>query len=560
MKDPLAADAGFTLLLQNPPSRDLHSLCDLEEWTLKNDYSLHAIKDRAKAAAAQDHSIVLYDSFDWRLLNRETFLYSVAPYNDETKREEFRFFLRPRGKSCATEEAIICRPIDSALPYPFAQDFYDLSTGGLEEQGGGRRRSGDCLSSVTRLRAFLPRARLALKSESYELRDNISKRIADIELLRLTPASFENREVEGDELLLLRGNPLRGFDKELGVFFKTLERWAAKSHSSDKKLYTELFRRGGSKPFDYSSKLRLSLDPNTPASELGRTVISYFFGIMEKNEEGVLEDIDTEFLHDYRVALRRLRTFVSEVKAAFPKKTRKKLSGELKELFSLTTDVRDLDVLLLTRPEFHSLLPEEYHRGLEPFFDWVEERRSSNLDALRAHLRSSAYREFTQRWLDYTEAGKEHGKEESIYGIALERIGSRAEKVHEAIEEVEASSYSSEKLHELRIQCKKLRYLSEIFADLFPREDAGSFIKRLKKLQDVIGDHHDAVVQQETLEYAEKQLDGNRPELLKSLGALSLRLHDRETELFRHIGEEVKTYRSYLEKKAPSFLSDYLRA
>jgi hypothetical protein len=49
-------------------------------------------------------------------------------------------------------------------------------------------------------------------------------------------------------------------------------------------------------------------------------------------------------------------------------------------------------------------------------------------------------------------------------------------------------------LHDLRIACKRLRYLLEIFEIAFPA-DLGPFIDQIKDLQDVLGEIHDRDVQ-----------------------------------------------------------------
>lgn len=49
-------------------------------------------------------------------------------------------------------------------------------------------------------------------------------------------------------------------------------------------------------------------------------------------------------------------------------------------------------------------------------------------------------------------------------------------------------------LHDMRIACKRLRYLLEIFEIAFPA-DLGSFIDQIKDLQDLLGDIHDRDVQ-----------------------------------------------------------------
>lgn len=512
--------------------------------------------DLRLAQEYSDGEMAVYDSFDWRLFGREMQLYSIEGVSGRSSSQPV-FFLRGKGtEKCDLEPPIACSPAPDAPRYPFAAHFADAED--------GENRAADCLADVTKIRAFIERGRLRYSGRRYHLLDDIEKRIADLDIYSFYPLARELarglaiREDGADTyeeagpgiigLLMLHGSPLRGYKKELRAF---LQRFT--NHESTKKnWYDALIRLSGATPLDYSSKVHLTFDPEAPVSTVSGKVIEFFFSIMRRNEAGIREDIDTEFLHDYRVALRRLRSFVSEIKQAFPEEVRKKLSAELKELFSLTTHVRDFDVLILKKEEFSSMIPMEFRGGLKLFFDWAEERRNTHLREFIEHLMSSSYEELMQRWSTY--AQETHSKEETfISEVALGRIRKRALQVHEAMEELE-EAYSSEKLHTLRIQCKKLRYLSEIFASLFPGDDAGPFIKRLKRLQDLIGDHHDAVLQQETLMKAGEELPPPKTELLKALGALTTRLRDRELELFGRIDEEVQTYMSYLETRAPSFL------
>jgi len=63
-----------------------------------------------------------------------------------------------------------------------------------------------------------------------------------------------------------------------------------------------------------------------------------------------------------------------------------------------------------------------------------------------------------------------------------------------------------ELLHALRIECKKLRYLMEFFASLFPRKKMARLIKQLRKLQDNLGEFNDLSVQQEYLMHIAEEL------------------------------------------------------
>lgn len=51
-------------------------------------------------------------------------------------------------------------------------------------------------------------------------------------------------------------------------------------------------------------------------------------------------------------------------------------------------------------------------------------------------------------------------------------------------------------LHRLRIDCKKLRYLTEFFASLFPKKEMEALVGQLKVLQDDLGVYNDLAVQQ----------------------------------------------------------------
>ena len=90
------------------------------------------------------------------------------------------------------------------------------------------------------------------------------------------------------------------------------------------------------------------LDPSMPAASAVATVLETFLTDIEANLSGVIEDIDIEFLHDFRVAVRRSRSTREAARrrpAARP--GRGWVTPEFKWLGDLTTPSRDLDVHLL---------------------------------------------------------------------------------------------------------------------------------------------------------------------------------------------------------------------
>jgi len=69
----------------------------------------------------------------------------------------------------------------------------------------------------------------------------------------------------------------------------------------------------GVEPGKYSSRLRLSLSPSMTATEVARHIHLELLYKMELNEDGTANNIDPEFLHDFRVAVRRTRSALSQL-------------------------------------------------------------------------------------------------------------------------------------------------------------------------------------------------------------------------------------------------------
>ena len=76
-------------------------------------------------------------------------------------------------------------------------------------------------------------------------------------------------------------------------------------------------------------------------------VLGRLLEVAEANMPGVLDDLDTEFLHDLRVSIRRARSVLRELQGVHPEATRRRLRAELRWAQALTSRARDLDVQLL---------------------------------------------------------------------------------------------------------------------------------------------------------------------------------------------------------------------
>jgi CHAD domain-containing protein len=85
-----------------------------------------------------------------------------------------------------------------------------------------------------------------------------------------------------------------------------------------------------------------------------------------------------------------------------------------------------------------------------------------------------------------------------------------------------------EQLHELRIACKKLRYVLEGFVSLFPGKKTTVLIKHVRTLQDNLGREHDLFVQQEALRHFAMTLSGPDQQPHHTLQAIDSLMHRLE--------------------------------
>ena len=132
--------------------------------------------------------------------------------------------------------------------------------------------------------------------------------------------------------------------------------------------------------------------------------------------------------------------------------------------------------------------------------------------------------------------------------LARKFIFKQYNKVVSDGEKIDESTPDSE-LHQLRIECKKLRYLMEFFSSLFPPRKIKILIAQLKRLQDNLGDFNDLCVQEEyLLNIAEEwpTIKNKSKKVLVAIGNLVGTL-DREKKMVKDAF--AKTFTEYASKK-----------
>jgi CHAD domain-containing protein len=310
-----------------------------------------------------------------------------------------------------------------------------------------------------------------------------------------------NGRPESVEIRLGVLRPIRGYCKEFRAIRKGISRRAL---SGEKRPWFELvMEAGGVKPGDYTSRLELPLRAEMSAREAAVTVCECLAGTLRCNEDGLRKDIDTEFLHDFRVAVRRTRSALTQFKDVFSEVVVQKYKDDFMWLGRLTGRLRDLDVYLLRRSSYAAMLPPRLRPFLLPMFEVIARERMTEHERLVAAMGGPEYSRILSEWRAFlSRAGASSDGAPNaglpIGPLAKGWIRKRHGRVIRRGRAIDDSSPDAD-LHQLRIEVKKLRYLLEFFAALFPPAKLNPLVKQLKKFQDHLGDFHDLSVQREEL-------------------------------------------------------------
>lgn len=213
---------------------------------------------------------------------------------------------------------------------------------------------------------------------------------------------------------------------------------------------------------------------------------------------------DPEELHQMRVATRRLRAVLRVARPMFMPEPVEALREELAWLGATLAGRRDLDVMRdHLRGELATLGPADRGAGLG-LLRRLERERARARDGLLAGLDSPRYLALLDRIEETIAHPPVVDTDVSLPDVAAGAF-KKLRKAIKALPEVPADA----DLHAVRIRTKRARYAAELAVPVTGRP-AERFIDRLKKLQDVLGEHQDAVVAEARLRELADQAPGRR--------------------------------------------------
>ncbi|MBB5022375.1 CHAD domain-containing protein [Desulfurispira natronophila] len=402
----------------------------------------------------------------------------------------------------------------------------------------------------TKNRALLPMLTLEGTVRRWEIVDESGQPALELQVLQLTAESART-EQHTSLNTLLQLLPLKKRSNDFSQNFFTI----VNGLQSTKSLPVDgLFATGaaatGLVPGDYQPWQPSGLDPQVPATKAIKDMIDHCLSVMQRNQQGIEEMLDVEFLHDYRIALRRIRALMKNFAPWFGSGGQK-LEGELQWLGRRTGLVRDMDVFLEKLDILQATLPKELQEKLMPVKVHLWQRRDRGYAMLRRLFSSHRYRNLTAILTDCRLPEQREGDAEpvSIGQAATDTIDTAWQRLRKKGRRLSSRSADRD-IHALRIAVKKYRYLVEHLRNLFPREFAN--LKRFKKIQNSLGRFNDASVQAQALEEMTRRLArSNDPSLLgtfQAIGYIQASLHQQQDEYRQQFFQQWKQLAQHMKR------------
>ena len=280
----------------------------------------------------------------------------------------------------------------------------------------------------------------------------------------------------------------------------------------------------------------------TPA-EAFRAVCAACVQHVEANRLGALAAADPEYLHQMRVALRRLRTAFEDFEYAVPEAVASQLTGELRWLGRALGRARDWDVFTATTLK-PAVSARPRHRGLRALrVASVGLAAEARVAAHRA-LQSRRYFELMRalRALSYADEARSAGTVRAL------PIGARAPAVISAMYALARkrgrglARLGVKDLHRLRNAVRRLRYGLLFLETVLPEARARALAVTVEALQETLGGINDCAVARGLLALARVEARG--PQQKKARKLLKRRIEAARSALEAALERQWKEFRA----------------
>lgn len=305
-----------------------------------------------------------------------------------------------------------------------------------------------------------------------------------------------------DEVSVLEGRKLVERFRELEVEL------AAGTTAETLAVILEALRVAGAVPTDPVPKYARALGtrawapPEVFVGELGNTAtagqlvrraIAASVDRYLRQEPGVRLGEDPEAVHQARVATRRLRSDLRTFAPLIEPGWAAEINEKVRWLGGLLGGARDADVLHARLRSRVDGLPEEDQPAGQKLVDGLSADQLAAHAALLAGMTGERYLSVIQAMVDAARAPRLLPEShQPAHDVALRLLARPWKKLRRQVASLDHPAPDHE-LHEVRIRAKRVRYAAEAVAPVLGRKAAG-FARAAAGLQEVLGEHQDAVV------------------------------------------------------------------
>ncbi|MFP4363629.1 MAG: CHAD domain-containing protein [Spirochaetia bacterium] len=315
----------------------------------------------------------------------------------------------------------------------------------------------------------------------------------------------EKREFTEIELELLEGE--ENDFQELGEFIK-YSLGLKPSLINKKRTALRLFQKD-------ATELPLpKVLPESDAKDTVRSLLKHLFESALIHLPGAKIGHDIEYIHQFRINLRKARTLLRDAKKHMPIEKYLTLQNELRWLHHSAGDLREADVFLR---DYQELLPPETPNELSLIFNKIVKRMKDEAQDVFRRITSSprfldsiklVRRELSSKDLFIKEA-KSMSFSKYIAAILTKKEKDMNKRVKSTLKNWKHGGKDS--IHQLRISFKKLRYAAELFP-----EEYDQLNQNAKKMQKALGAYMDTIFMADLMESLSNHIteDDDSPELL----------------------------------------------
>ncbi len=341
---------------------------------------------------------------------------------------------------------------------------------------------------------------------------------------------------------------IRGYDEESNRLIEILKTHGCRV--ADNTIYVQALNIAGNSPGkDHEAISQPAPIHHLNLREVIHITLNNYLRIMRVNIPGICQNIDSEFLHDFRVAIRRSRSLLGQFKSHYPLEKVNKMRRTLNQLTKQTNSLRDYQILLLNKSTYYHHLPHYLSHNLNSYFKWIDDLHAVELKKVTAILKAKTFLTILEEFEDFLELHKiDEAQSQNSPSPPLSPVSNQIFKRYKKAKricELLNDKLTDSKFHQLRIELKKLRYMIEVFSPLYGVSATRKILTQLKNFQNHAGRLQDIAVQikliHEYIDYRSVNYNKNKRTLL----ALGCSLGHLENE------------RRFVKHEFPGFVHDF---